>query len=212
MTEQSIDATRTRLLDAALEVFSEKGFSKASVRDICQRAQANIAAINYHFGDKAQLYREVFERVASRLESFAQALELDDPRQALTTYYRQLLAPLAEGDRAMQVARLRSREEFEPTGLLPDMRCTLLKPVHERLVQFVCREVGAKQADAHIDRLAFSLVGMGTFYLHAQPVVEALKPEILTGPAWLDDLANQLAEQGLTLLQAHKAHRAEGDQ
>jgi len=212
MTEQSIDATRIRLLDAALEVFSEKGFSKASVRDICQRAQANIAAINYHFGDKAQLYREVFERVASRLESFAQALELDDPRQALTTYYRQLLAPLAEGDRAMQVARLRSREEFEPTGLLPDMRCTLLKPVHERLVQFVCREVGAKQADAHIDRLAFSLVGMGTFYLHAQPVVEALKPEILTGPAWLDDLANQLAGQGLTLLQAHKAHRAEGGQ
>ena len=208
MTQQSIDATRTRLLDAALAVFSEKGFDKASVRDICQRAHANIAAINYHFGDKAQLYREVFEQLASRLQSFAQALSHDEPRQALNTYYRQLLSPLAEGERSMQVARLRAREEFEPTGLLPDMCATHLKPVHDRLVQFVCQQVGAAQADAHIDRLAFSLVGMGTFYLHARPVVEALKPQLLAGDNWLDDLANQLTDQGLTLLQAHKAQRA----
>ena len=51
--------TRRRLLDAAGEVFAEKGFAKATVREICQKAEANIAAVNYHFGDKEKLYAAV---------------------------------------------------------------------------------------------------------------------------------------------------------
>ncbi|MGQ9671001.1 MAG: TetR family transcriptional regulator, partial [Desulfosoma sp.] len=49
-------ATRARLLDAACDVFAEKGYRGARLADICRRAGANIAAVNYHFGDKASLY------------------------------------------------------------------------------------------------------------------------------------------------------------
>src|SRR3954469_17924131 len=52
-------ATRQSLLEAAGEVFAEVGFRAATVREICQRAGANIAAVNYHFGDKEKLYLEV---------------------------------------------------------------------------------------------------------------------------------------------------------
>jgi len=52
-------ATRSQILEAAGEVFAEVGFRVATVREICHRANVNIAAINYHFGDKERLYAEV---------------------------------------------------------------------------------------------------------------------------------------------------------
>src|ERR1700749_925116 len=54
-------ATREHLLEAAGEVFAEVGFRAATVRQICQRAGANIAAVNYHFGDKEELYRALLK-------------------------------------------------------------------------------------------------------------------------------------------------------
>ncbi|MFO0909457.1 MAG: TetR family transcriptional regulator [Isosphaeraceae bacterium] len=56
MDKPTVDPTKTRLLEAAGEEFATHGFELATVRAICQRAGTNVAAINYHFGDKEQLY------------------------------------------------------------------------------------------------------------------------------------------------------------
>ena len=53
--------TRDRLLKAAERLFADRGFKKVTVRDICRAARANVAAVNYHFGDKLGLYREVLQ-------------------------------------------------------------------------------------------------------------------------------------------------------
>lgn len=54
--------TKDRVLDVAEDIFAEKGYSATSIRTITSRANVNLAAINYHFGSKAQLYQAVFQR------------------------------------------------------------------------------------------------------------------------------------------------------
>jgi TetR/AcrR family transcriptional regulator, regulator of cefoperazone and chloramphenicol sensitivity len=53
--------TRERLIEAAGQLFADHGFKKVTVREICAAARANVAAVNYHFGDKLGLYTEVVE-------------------------------------------------------------------------------------------------------------------------------------------------------
>ncbi len=57
-TTDTTHETRQRLIEAVGEVFAERGFRAATVRDICQRAQANVAAVNYYFGDKEHYIRQ----------------------------------------------------------------------------------------------------------------------------------------------------------
>ncbi|GAB7022112.1 TetR/AcrR family transcriptional regulator [Salidesulfovibrio brasiliensis] len=53
--------TKQALLLAAVRVFAKKGFRAATVREICQLAEANVAAVNYHFGSKDSLYAAVLD-------------------------------------------------------------------------------------------------------------------------------------------------------
>jgi AcrR family transcriptional regulator len=54
--------TRARILRAAEALFVEQGFTATSLRMITARAKVNLAAVNYHFGSKEELIREVFQR------------------------------------------------------------------------------------------------------------------------------------------------------
>jgi len=52
------EKTRNRLLTAASRIFAEKGFQEATIAEICEQAETNIASVNYHFRDKETLYLE----------------------------------------------------------------------------------------------------------------------------------------------------------
>lgn len=54
--------SKRRLLDAAEQLFAEKGFESVSVRDVTQLAKANVAAVNYHFGSRESLIGMVVTR------------------------------------------------------------------------------------------------------------------------------------------------------
>ncbi|MGC0407048.1 AcrR family transcriptional regulator [Streptomyces sp. SAI-195] len=69
--------TRTKILDAAEHLFAEHGYSGTSVRAITDLAGANLAAVGYHFGSKAELLAAVARRVTEPIIA-AQSAGLDE--------------------------------------------------------------------------------------------------------------------------------------
>src|SRR6202049_2648622 len=75
------DPTREKLVEVAGRVFADRGYQAATVREICVRAGANVAAVNYHFGDKLGLYAEVLQESvrAAQVEAIQNALDQNAP-------------------------------------------------------------------------------------------------------------------------------------
>jgi len=72
--EFNLENTRDRLIKNAMEMFAEQGYDKTSVRELARKADANIAAINYHFGGKEGLYQAVLEYIVDYMDSWAMPL------------------------------------------------------------------------------------------------------------------------------------------
>jgi len=120
-----ISETKRKILDAALEVFGEKGFERATVREICKKADVNIALINYHFRDKKGLYHELatgtFHRIFSIYSASKFLNENDTPEIRLKNIIRMMLFRMlgSEGLGNSKASRqLVSRELTNPTEIL----------------------------------------------------------------------------------------------
>ncbi len=86
MNEQPDVNTKDALLAAAIEVFADKGFDAATVRDICGKAKANVAAVNYHFGGKDALYVAVLEEIFPKEEYHGASNKSLSPEERLHAY------------------------------------------------------------------------------------------------------------------------------
>jgi len=79
------EATRERIVTAAIGAFAEKGFEAASTRDIAERAGTDQGLLTYHFPSKDLLWRAAADRLfgefAKRLEPVITSLEFADPRE-----------------------------------------------------------------------------------------------------------------------------------
>jgi AcrR family transcriptional regulator len=62
LAEVSAERKKDHILDAAETLFADQGFAQVSIRDIADAAQANVAAVNYHFGSKEKLFEALFAR------------------------------------------------------------------------------------------------------------------------------------------------------
>ena len=85
--------TVERILDAAEQLFAEKGFAETSLRLITSKAGVNLAAVNYHFGSKKSLIQAVFTRF---LDPFVVSLEQELERNEKAGNPEQSLEDLLE--------------------------------------------------------------------------------------------------------------------
>jgi len=137
--------TRHRLLNAACEVFAEKGFHNARVAEICRRAGANVAAVNYYFGDKGRLYAETWRHAFNACAEPA-TLEAphDPPEKRLRIYVHNLIKNFTDQDTRGQFTRLYLMELANPTGLIQDIWHDLIEPRRQRLLSIIRQLLGAK--------------------------------------------------------------------
>lgn len=204
------EETRWRLLQAATEVFAELGYHAATTREICKRAGVNLASIHYYYGDKAELYREVFRLpFLSECNVFATLdIALVTLPEALQSFYSWLFPPVAEEDPMLQLfMRLHAREEAEPSGVLGDAMVQAFRPNHEKIQALLCREFGLKKPDAEVDRLTFAVIGLATAYFHNRMAVEHFAPHLVAGKQAKEVMVQRLVEYAVALVAAETQRR-----
>ncbi len=153
--------TRVQLLEAAGQVFAEKGFDRATGKEIAERAGTNSAAINYHFGGFDRLYAEVLteahKSVASIDEIAAVVRSPIDPEEKLRRLIAIGVATLTEA-RHNWAIRVLSREFLAPTPARSAVEDRELLPKRRLVAQVVAEALGRTEDDPVVSRCCFSVM------------------------------------------------------
>lgn len=176
MLEFPQDDTRLRLINAAGEIFAEHGFRAATVRDICSRAQANVAAVNYYFGDKMGLYVETVQ-AAHCVDPATFPLDWPEETPAeekLRYFIRRWLERFLDDRRPAWHARLMMREMAEPTEACEKLVEAYIRPMAGTLHGILQELVPAGVSEEQRWLIGFSIVAQCLFYKVHRPVAELL--------------------------------------
>jgi AcrR family transcriptional regulator len=193
--EKKAQDKRQRLLEAAGEVFAQRGFKAATIQEICQRANANIAAVNYHFRDKETLYREVFRYAMeqSRERYLSHPIDPSEhrPAQRLRLELRRYLKVSFSRDRAPWQAMMFFREMLEPTDVFESLVEERMRPYQESIESMV-RDILGPQTEEHVVRFsAFAAISLCSSFHTAQKYTKKLYPDDKFDSS--DDLADLIA-------------------
>ncbi len=158
--------TRGRLLGSAAEVFAEKGYRDATVAEICERAGANIAAVNYYFRSKDRLYEEAwraaFEAGVRKHPPDGGATDDDRPEQRLRARMAALMERVLDPDtREFDIMR---REMSDPTGLLEDAHLEVIDSMRKGTFKIVRELLGPK---ATLGQIVLATMAVVSPVLHA---------------------------------------------
>lgn len=177
MSTSTLDTTRDRIVESAGEIFADKGFDATTVRDICQRAEANLAAVNYYFGDKQRLYVEAVVRAHRWRMERAQlpAWTADTPpKKKLADFVVTFIRRVRTGPEVTWHTRLIMREMMNPREACAELVQGSIRPQFE-VLQGILRELlPGRITDEKLHLMAFSIVGQCLFYHFADPVIRNL--------------------------------------
>jgi len=175
--------TKQRVLEAACKVFSEVGYHEGTIARICEEAGANRAAVNYYFGDKENLYREVWNhthRLASETYPLQSTEDEASTEDRLRAFMRSLVLRAFDAGPAGQFARIIAFEMADPMDFLSNERRRVREDLFDSFMGIVRDMVGKKvsREDLILCRimvLAPSLgIGMRRFGCHAKRVPQEM--------------------------------------
>jgi AcrR family transcriptional regulator len=200
---KGLDLTRDKLIEAAGHVFAERGYRAATIREICRRAGANVAAVNCTFGDKMGLYTEVLRHSVHAAKTAAMSAALDaghTPEETIRGVIRARLMSLCKEERPDWHIRLVMHEFSHPTAAMGRVVDEGMRPIYDRMRKAVGEILGLP-ADHETTRLSLnSIIGQILFYTFSRPVLSHLQPELKLTANQLDRIADHIADFSLAYL------------
>lgn len=193
------DDTRERLLYAAGEEFARVGFQAASVRTICDAADANVSAVKYYFGSKEQLYLAVWNVAAEQMVSAEPMPMLEnsnsphDALRELVAWFMRLV--LTENESQPWAGRLLAHETVTPTPGALDVfveRCA--GPIKDEMSRIVRAIVGRRLGQKTHDDLVYGVIALCVNAKHCREILTSLGHPPPTTKAGINRMAGTLAE------------------
>ena len=183
--------TRGRLLKAACDVFSAKGYRRAKVADICEKAGANVASVNYYFRNKENLYKETWQYALEHFDEPTLADAADDtPQNRLRCYIQTLIQNFTAGGDLERFSRLYLMEMVNPTGLIQDAWHALIEPRRRKLHAILRAIMGPDTDELRLRFCEMSIVNQCRMVI----TIKDSDLTYLLGRPLTPDLIGQLAE------------------
>jgi AcrR family transcriptional regulator len=153
--------TRARVLGAAARLFAERGFKDVTVREICRAARANVAAVNYHYGDKFGLYQEVIRTAIHTMQETTELAKAagagKKPDDMLRAYIRVFLERVTKVTDDSWIHQLMMREMADPTPALDLVFDEVIVPRLAHLGEIVAAILRRPVSDAAVKRSVLSI-------------------------------------------------------
>ncbi|MEI6268819.1 MAG: CerR family C-terminal domain-containing protein [Methylococcaceae bacterium] len=205
MTQSTaIEPVFNRLLQVAVEVFAECGFREATVREICSRANVNVASVNYYFRSKEALYSQALAfafRETNRLYPQDAALDKSlPPEQRLAVFINNFLHKLLDDSQLGLHSKLIAREIADPTNALDDMMETAIVP-QIALLEDIIRQIIKEPVDkVVVQRYLLSIFGQCLMFKHSRSIIDRLYPNLIADAAAIQASAEHIAQFSLAAL------------
>ena len=202
--------TRARVLAAASRLFADQGFRKVTIREICRAARANVAAVNYHFGDKLGLYREVLQQAIDGMvrtnESAKAAGEGRSPEEKLRLFIVFFLGQISRPEFAT-MHRLVQREVQDPTPVLDTLVERGIRPRLEYLAGVVAAMIDGAPDDPAVLQCVGSINAQAIIYM-PNPIAKRLGYEFKATPEEIESAAQHIAAFSIAGVRAMKRRRS----
>jgi AcrR family transcriptional regulator len=192
--------TRARLLNAASRLFAERGYARVTVRDICKKARANVAAVNYHFGGKDGLYRAVMRHAMDTMQATTEAARAAGrdlpPAERIRAYVSVFADRLLGVHHETWIHQLMLREMSDPTPALAIVADEVLKPRMVYLCGAIAELLGCKADDERVVRCALSVTSQFNSLLWTQAAAKLVNAREGV-PGSIDEIAEHIARFSL---------------
>ena len=173
------ELTRDRLLDEAENLFAQRGYHAVSVREITKAAESNLAAVNYHFGNKQNLYLEVFRsrwlpRASQIQQSFRQSIKnngIPTPNMVVQYFARAFLEGPMSADERNRHLKLISGELVQPTEAFELVVEQVFRPLFGKLLDDLRNVMPDTIDEKQMVLNVFSILSMVLYFNFARTLI-----------------------------------------